>query len=606
MIGTNNGVLFGDLNNNLKSPNEWTLFNSSFNSPVESIIEFNGNIVFSDYNGLYEFNINTKSIINNLNQNQYQYLKLDKNGCIWAINNKKISKLGNEEKTIILPYNLTSISFLYDNVILSSEMGFFDIDTSEWIYKKNIPNAPRTGNFSSITILDDGRFVGASAWGLSIYENLVWRNILEILGENTMVINKSYNFDKFVADTIEFDFGAYIADIEKGSEGKLYLSVRGVYPEKLNPYKKGGGVLIINVDNPSEVSVIDTSILDYFTTSSNITPYMVVKDVEIDNFGNIWIINPYAINKGTPLHVINNTGESKSYGSNETSLKISQSLGSIDFDSWSRVWVSAFSAEEANLGIYPNGGLFMLDYDGEATNPTNILWNKIISEGSIWSLKITRNNRIYYLTPNGLNYFDIRDTQDPIISNNLYPFFPNISFGDGSEIKLDPNGNIWTYSVSQGVHVLLENNTYWPDINGLRSSNSPLLSDQINDIAFDEIKGLAYIATNKGVSILKIPFKNKELNYTDVKIFPSPFIIGKHNKMIITNLMLGSSVNIHTLDGKLITKITGNGISVDGYQLSWDGKDSFGDFVSSGVYLLSIYDDKTNNIIKKITVINKI
>ena len=46
---------------------------------------------------------------------------------------------------------------------------------------------------------------------------------------------------------------------------------------------------------------------------------------------------------------------------------------------------------------------------------------------------------------------------------------------------------------------------------------------------------------------------------------------------------------IMTLDGTVVRKIKNNGISINGDQLSWDGMDNNGDYVSSGVYLLSIY-----------------
>ena len=67
------------------------------------------------------------------------------------------------------------------------------------------------------------------------------------------------------------------------------------------------------------------------------------------------------------------------------------------------------------------------------------------------------NYRLYYLTPSGLNYYDLKDNINPIYRENPYPYFPNISFGSGSGIKIDPNGNIWTYSRNQGLHILLEN-----------------------------------------------------------------------------------------------------------------------------------------------------
>jgi hypothetical protein len=216
-------------------------------------------------------------------------------------------------------------------------------------------------------------------------------------------------------------------------------------------------------------------------------------------------VNPYVINKNVPIHVRNPEGEWWSYGSAETSVKISQSPNGITFDRWNRAWVCAIMAEEANLGIYPNGGLFMLYYNGTPVDPINFNWSKIISGETVWSVAMGKNDRLYYLTPTGLNYFDIQsDTNNPVLRENLYPYFPNLSFGEGAELKVDPHGNIWSHSPSQGVHILLENTTSWPDINGLRASNSPLLSDEITDIAFDAEKSLAYIATAVPNGILKI------------------------------------------------------------------------------------------------------
>ena len=43
--------------------------------------------------------------------------------------------------------------------------------------------------------------------------------------------------------------------------------------------------------------------------------------------------------------------------------------------------------------------------------------------------------------------------------------------------------------------MLLENTTYWPDINGFRTSNSPLLSDEVRDLDFDENKKFLGIKT---------------------------------------------------------------------------------------------------------------
>jgi flagellar hook assembly protein FlgD len=60
-----------------------------------------------------------------------------------------------------------------------------------------------------------------------------------------------------------------------------------------------------------------------------------------------------------------------------------------------------------------------------------------------------------------------------------------------------------------------------------------------------------------------------------------------------------------TLDGSVVRKITNQGISIDGDQLSWDGRDRQGDYVSSGVYLLAIYSLDGKNMVEKITVLRR-
>ena len=115
------------------------------------------------------------------------------------------------------------------------------------------------------------------------------------------------------------------------------------------------GVISIDIDNPNNVTVLDTSILSYHTTSSNsirtwssLILNLIPKEI-------FWILNPYCINGNNPIHVRSPEGIWRHYGSSETSTKISQSPVSIEFDTWDRVWYSAFQAEEANQGIYPNG-----------------------------------------------------------------------------------------------------------------------------------------------------------------------------------------------------------------------------------------------------------
>ena len=71
-------------------------------------------------------------------------------------------------------------------------------------FEKNIfiPNSPVTNSFSAIVVLEDGRLVGGSNHGISIYNGDGWRNILEIKEIGSEIVKDEYNYDKFIADTV--------------------------------------------------------------------------------------------------------------------------------------------------------------------------------------------------------------------------------------------------------------------------------------------------------------------------------------------------------------------------------------------------------------------
>ena len=609
-LATDNGLLKADILSNLKDPNSWALVSNDFDGPIGAMCQTNNGFAFTLNENIYKVFYNNGAIqIDQLGIQMpvnFTDMLFDGEEFIWGIYNRNVYSQKNDFAPIRTGKTLYAISSdNQGNIIIGSELGLIVIDKVS--HEKNVysPNSPATGKFSALKVLSDGRLVGASSKGLSIKDFDGWRNVLEIKYENTEVVKSNYNFNTFIADTIKYDFGDAVTDLEEGPDGLVYCAIEGTFPVLNNPERIGGGIIIIDIDNPENVTAIDTSVLGYYSSGTSNNAYMVVKDIEFDNDGNLWVANTYVTNKNLPVHVRNLNNEWRSYGSSETSVKISQSPISIEFDRWSRVWMSAFKAEEANMGIYPDGGIFLLEYDGSPIQPTSFTWESIIYNTTVWSLGMGNNDRLYYLTPTGLNYYDISASSNPVIRENLYSYFPNISFGGGSEIKIDPLGNIWTISPTQGVHVLLENTTYWPDINGLRESNSPLLSDEVYDLDFDYDRKLAYIATSKGVSVLRIPFGDSYSDYNNLKIFPSPFLIPSHKKMIVDGLVYNSSMKIMTLDGLVIRDIDSNGISVDGDQLSWDGKNNSGEYVSSGVYLLAITNNSGKNTFSKITVIKK-
>ena len=136
----------------------------------------------------------------------------------------------------------------------------------------------------------------------------------------------------------------------------------------------------------------------------------------------MWVANPYCNNGNSPIHVRSPGGIWKHYGSNETETSLSHTPISIDFDSFGRTWVSSFQASGINVGL-PNGGIAMLDFIGDPYNPNSFSWSQIFTNGTVWSISFGNNNRLYYLTPSGLNYYDLKIGSYPVAGENIYPFF---------------------------------------------------------------------------------------------------------------------------------------------------------------------------------------
>jgi hypothetical protein len=605
-IGTQSGLFMGEVGEN---PNSWNLISEEIIGNVTDIEIFGDSLFFILDSEVCSMNLDSQEIEGSGAFNFYLLESLS-SGVTWAINSSytRLVEVSGEE-IINLPAKAKCITSFRDSlIIVGMEEGLFIKDLFQSGYEVFVPNTLPTNQISALTILSDGRLIAGSKKGLSILEPWGWRNIIETTS-NEMLISDTYPTQYFSADTIPVDFGGYVADIEKDSHGKVYCAIRGTYPE---PRRHGGGVVIIDIDNPGDFTLIDTTHLDYF-----LNEYMVVKDLEFDNFGNLWVADAYATTKFTPVHKMTTEGIWTSYSYDDSGYLFSLTPNTVSIDSWGRQWIGFFTSTENNVnGVqYPNGGLMMMVSDGDEIFVKKINLSSIYTNQSIWSLGIVRN-RLFALSPNGLAYFDLQSNnnepvkkQGPIgVNGTPFAYFPQVSFGGpdpGGKIKIDPQNNIWVGSPTQGVYVLLDNTMYWPDAEGIRAVNTPLLSDQVSDIVFDAQRGVAYIATSSGINVLKIPFSEGKNTFSNLKVFPSPFYIPSVKPLVISGTVQSSSLLVTTITGTVIRSITHSDMGIHGDQITWNGRNDRGQLVGSGVYILSVYDQNGSNSVEKITVIRK-
>ena len=611
-VGTNQGLYRGNFQ---EDPHAWS---EELTGNISSILLIQDELLIVKDNFPYRINLNTME--DSLIQSNFSVVKFVKsfNNELWGIRFDGTA-LVHLESNLEIPVSHTLnvlIPLIDGSLAGGTEAGIVLLNSETQEVQQFIPNAPLTNQFTAVTVLDDGRVVAGSKYGLAIKEDWGWRNIVETTLDD-VIVHDSFDSNFFAADTIPVDFGGYIADLEQGPDGLVYCAIRGTYPE---PIRHGGGIIIIDVDNPPNFSIIDTTYLSYFTTSNNSNPYMVVKDLEFDSNGHLWVADAYATNKFEPVQVRNTGGVWGSYNAEEDGV-LSLTTNTIAHDSYNRVWIGSFEGGENVVGgvSYPNGGLIMLTYEGAPVNPSDFQMKEIDvspsnSNNTVWSLAMTPENRLYALTPIGLTYFDLSSSnENPVLrqgpratNGELYYYFPNISFGGpnpNAKLKVDKRGNIWATSTTDGIHILLNNATYWPDIDGFRESNSRLLSDGVTDIEFDSERGIAWITTNRGISAVRIPFTQEREHYNNLRIFPSPFHVPSETPMVVDGLKDASSLKVMTITGRVLRDIKNIDLGIHGDQITWDGRDKQGRWVGSGVYLLSVYDETGESTFGKVTVI---
>ena len=473
-------------------------------------------------------------------------------------------------------FHFSDITISNFSSIIGTNIGFAQFDgitLSHIAGNEPIIAAPQV-----ISITPDNKIFMANARGISMSG---WTNLSTFA--HTRGFSTSLNLEQS-----PIDFGNKVSRIFLGNDGYIYMGLI---------YSTTSGIVSFDVSDGIKVQQL------YIPTvqSTNDDETFIVSGITMDGKGNIWGTSDN--NYNLPLSVFNGN-QSRHFSIGESGGVLSNNSYAISADNFNRVWVSSSSK------------LVMYKYSGDVMDPTSEVWleervDPGITMRTPLDINVSSKNRLWILTPIGLIHKDLQvsDTNPvsqtgPTATNgDLFPYFPNVVFNTNSRIRFDPRGNVWVTSEFDGIHIVTENGEYWPDINGLNESNSNLLSNHVNDVTFNGDEGLAYIATNKGVSVFRIPFSEEKKSYNSVNIFPSPFRIPSSTPMTVEGLKDESSLKIMTLNGKVLRSIPNS--EVQGYQAFWNGRDESGELVGTGVYLIAVYDKSGAATIGKVAIIRE-
>jgi len=242
------------------------------------------------------------------------------------------------------------------------------------------------------------------------------------------------------------------------------------------------------------------------------------------------------------------------------------------------------------IWVGSENGLFQYAYSNVNTNLNSpgYYWFKYaphIKRSVYW--KTSSNSYSWYNTANAFYYYI--EGQERLYAGELT--FP-------TAMLVDPFGIIWIGTKTNGLTM------YNPDRDVFKTyntENSPLISNSVTALAYDEITGNLYIGTDDGLSSVQIGIGADFNTETDLKktiAFPNPFkprngeLLRIENKDKLTMPKGNTKCSIYDLNGNLIRKLEKDSFE----QFSWNGNNEAGKECSSGIYfyLVSASDGQTD------------
>ena len=178
-----------------------------------------------------------------------------------------------------------------------------------------------------------------------------------------------------------------------------------------------------------------------------------------------------------------------------------------------------------------------------------------------------------------------------IINDPAYPISQNSTVFLGAvrdqfinTIVVDPLNDKWL-GTHTGVVVVSSDGTSLIAQYNVANTNGKLVDNDVLSIALDEKKGIAYFGTESGLSSLEIPVVETVEKMTTLEVGPNPFIIPDQASVSIKGLTDNATIKVLNIAGSLVKEFAAQG----GGRAFWDGTDTFGKTVGSGVYLIVAY-----------------
>lgn len=437
--------------------------------------------------------------------------------------------------------------------ILYSKYGLSTAPTTDSLVF-HTPNSPQSNLFMDMSVSPDGGLWAATmkddaASGFFRLKDGVWKNFTVD------------NYPKLLNDAF--------VQINASPNGDIWASSWGFGLAHLVPENGDFNVTMYDSSN--------SPVRGIFSRSGS---FEVMGETATDANGVTWIINhterllPGALlaykPDGTFLQFMKPGGTGSNWYFN--SLVVDQS---------GTKWLAAPNSE--------SGDILYFNDRGTLDNTADDVWGTVDAASTslpgivIFGMAVDKNGVLWLAGEKGLY---VIDNPFAVISKSRL-FTRSIPALAGQFVNcviVDALNQKWA-GTNSGVWVLNEDGT---EVRAhFTKDNTPMLEDIVASLATDEKTGTIYIGTRSGLTVANSLSIRPNVDFNSLRCFPQPFVLMQDDELRVEGLAQSSVVKVATIDGILVRTIDSRGSRA----AVWDGRDENGEFVQSGVYLISGFSE---------------
>lgn len=153
-------------------------------------------------------------------------------------------------------------------------------------------------------------------------------------------------------------------------------------------------------------------------------------------------------------------------------------------------------------------------------------------------------------------------------------------------IAVDGANRKWIGTGGDGLYLISADGQQ--QLQRLQQNNSPLISDNINDIKINGETGEVFFSTDQGLCSFMSDAVDPqdELDKNNIKVYPNPVRPEDRKLVRVTGLAFNTNVKIANAAGKLVYEGTSNG-----GEFTWNCRTTAGKQVASGIYYILATDE---------------